>query len=347
MHSRFIIRVAATLSAMVLQVTPVRSGDPKENVSSKESPPRQQARTTVERSLAFLEKDAVAWRRQHRCATCHHGALTVWALSEAKKQHYTVAEETLAEMRNWTKAGFVPAADQRPNRRPGDNVPDLAAVYLTLSTWAEPVGVTHDEIGRIAKHISDRQESDGAWPLPPPRIAAPPVFESRETMTIWFYLALERDVPGDPKQPSSARESRTKAAKWLNETKPGDTTQTAALRLLIDVRKGKSAKPLQAGIDRLLSRQKADGGWGQSKDLPSDAYATGQALYVLSLAGVKDDRPEIRRAVGFLVANQNEDGSWPMTPRATSERAASRTSVPIVYFGSAWATLGLIRSLPQ
>jgi hypothetical protein len=42
--------------------------------------------------------------------------------------------------------------------------------------------------------------------------------------------------------------------------------------------------------------------------LPSDAYATGQALYDLSFADVKNDCPEIRRAVSFLAASQREIG---------------------------------------
>ena len=87
----------------------------------------------------------------------------------------------------------------------------------------------------------------------------------------------------------------TKAAAWLAKAKPTDTTQAAALRLLVKVRAGEPAKALQPEIDQFLGRQNKDGGWGQLKDAASDAYATGQALYVLSLAGVKADRAEVRR----------------------------------------------------
>src|SRR5689334_23775789 len=51
---------------------------------------------------------------------------------------------------------------------------------------------------------------------------------------------------------------------------------------------------------------RSDGGWSQVRGLPSDAYATGQALYFLSLAGVKNGRAEIRRAQAFLAARQKE-----------------------------------------
>ena len=68
---------------------------------------------------------------------------------------------------------------------------------------------------------------------------------------------------------------------------------------------------------------------------------TGQALYVLSPASVPNARREFQRAVSFLIANQNEDGSWPMTSRT------AKFQVPIIYFGSAWATLGLTRTVPK
>lgn len=348
MHFRFPVRVAMLVIGMLLsQAGQGHSEHPKPKHASDGASTPEQGRQTVERSLVFLEKDAVRWRKDRQCATCHHGAMTVWTFSEAKHQGYAVGVEVLAEMVKWTKGRFVPAPDQPADLRPGYNIPSLAAVYLTLSTWTQRDGVAQEELNRIAKHITDRQEADGSWPVPPPANGPHPVFESRETMSLWFYLALEQSVPADAKEPSIARTSREKAAAWLSKAKPGDTTQTVTLRLLVEVRSGKSPNLLQAGIDRLLSRQNADGGWSQINNLPSDAYATGQALYVLSLAGVAKDRPQIRRAVSFLVANQRADGSWPMTSRETPERKASKNPVPIVYFGSAWATLGLMRSLPK
>ena len=89
------------------------------------------------------------------------------------------------------------------------------------------------------------------------------------------------------------------------------------------------------------------GGWGQERGLPSDAYATGQALYFLRLAGAKADRAEVQRGVSFLVANQKEDGAWPMTSRAHPGEKPMTNPVPITHFGSAWATLGLMRCVPK
>src|SRR5262249_5024735 len=155
------------------------------------------------------------------------------------------------------------------------------------------------EINRIALHHAGRQADDGAWESPPPKNGPPPTWESRETLALLALLAWEPYVPADPREAAAARASRDKAEARLSKTTSSDTTQALSLRLLLDARRGATEKQLQPAIDRLLKRQNADGGWSQTTDLSSDAYATGQALYALSFADVKSDRPEIQRAVSF------------------------------------------------
>ena len=46
--------------------------------------------------------------------------------------------------------------------------------------------------------------------------------------------------------------------------------------------------------------------------------------------------------MSFLVGSQEEDGSWPMTSRAHPGEKVFTNPVPITYFGSSWATLGLM-----
>jgi len=56
----------------------------------------RRVRKAADRGLAFLVDDAVKWRKERQCATCHHGTMTVWALSEAKSQGYTIDTNSLA-----------------------------------------------------------------------------------------------------------------------------------------------------------------------------------------------------------------------------------------------------------
>ena len=74
------------------------------------------------------------------------------------------------------------------------------------------------------------------------------------------------------------------------------------------------------GLRKLAALQREDGGWGQTPDLPSDAYATGQALYTMHELGVPVNDPAYRRGVQYLLQNQAEDGSWMVKSRAPKLR---------------------------
>jgi squalene-hopene/tetraprenyl-beta-curcumene cyclase len=104
---------------------------------------------------------------------------------------------------------------------------------------------------------------------------------------------------------------------------------------------------VRAAVNGLNTLQNSDGGWSQLPDRPSDAYATGQVLYALHLAEVAPDAEPILKGVQFLIRTQRDDGSWPMTRRTQTGETPSQNMIPITYFGSAWATLGLLRSLPE
>ena len=355
MQFRFIVSLAFTALCIAVAGTGAVHADdqPKSDnpvtAAAETSPAPRTPRDAVGKALAFLAEDTVKWRKERGCATCHHGTLTVWALSEAQKQGYPVGAEALADTVQWTKAQFVPRLIQPRDPRPGWNLVNTAGIYLGLMSQDLPI-LSRDEINQVAVHLARHQEEDGAWILPPPKNGAPPIWESRETLALLAYLAWEAYVPVNPQEAAAARTSREKAATWLREAPSSDSSQALTFRLLLDVRTGKPAEQTQPAIDRLLKRQNADGGWSQTQNLSSDAYATGQSLYALSQAGVKNDQPGIARAVSFLVATEREDGSWPMTsrnhPGVETTRNPIRNPVPITYFGSAWATLGLVRFVP-
>jgi hypothetical protein len=301
----------------------------------------------VESGLDFLVKDAALWRKDRQCATCHHGTLTVWALTEAKSRGYAVDKEVAADVPAWTKERFLKDIDKPRDTRPGWNMVNTPAVYLSVMAQAVPDqdAVSADDLKRIAGHLVRHQEADGswAWSIAPAKNRPPPVFESDEVVTLMADVALRPHVTSDP----AIKDAREKAVAWLAKAEPTGTTQALCVRVFRDVRAGKPEQELRPQIDALLSRQNKDGGWGQVKDDRSDAYATGQVLYYLSIAGVKSDRDEVRRGVAFLVDSQKADGSWPMTSRSHPGEKPGTNPVPITYFGSAWATLGLLRAAPK
>jgi hypothetical protein len=83
--------------------------------------------------------------------------------------------------------------------------------------------------------------------------------------------------------------------------------------------------------------------------MKSDAFATGLALYVLSEPEAEGVADAVRRARAFLIRTQRPDGSWLMNsrPAAPPGPDPARNLGPIRYVGTAWATMGLVRSSPR
>jgi hypothetical protein len=311
----------------------------------------------VTKALVFLENDAIQWKQGHRCISCHQGTMTIWALNEARGQGFNISTDRLSEMNHAAfgetgaliRAGIVSDPTKPLDSRPGYNTLSLSTFNLAMASQFIPSLdlVSRQELDLMAGDIVRHQQADGSWVEPPPGNGPPPVFESAEVMTLRSMLALETYRPTDPSVSASLPACLEKAERWLKQTTPADTTQTAALRLLVEVQAGKRGKGVASGIKALLKRQNADGGFGPTPELPSDAYATGQTLYALSLAGVRNSRPEIERARAYLIASQRPDGSWLMVPRAHPGQTPFKNPAPIIYFGSSWAMLGLLRSMPE
>jgi squalene-hopene/tetraprenyl-beta-curcumene cyclase len=145
----------------------------------------------------------------------------------------------------------------------------------------------------------------------------------------------------------AATAAQERALAWLSGQPTDEETQYHALRLLLDARLSRAQDELKQSIEWLRAHQREDGGWGQSPDMLSDAFATGQAVYALRVAGIAADDPAIQRAREFLTKTQIADGSWPMVsrPNATSTKGAGNLE-PITYAATAWATIALSRSQP-
>jgi hypothetical protein len=80
------------------------------------------------------------------------------------------------------------------------------------------------------------------------------------------------------------------------------------------------ADKIKRNAERLLSLQRADGQWSMlfEPDSASVEFQTGHSLYTLALAGYKPDHPQIKKAVAYLLARQQEWGGW-FDPRQSYE----------------------------
>jgi hypothetical protein len=297
---------------------------------------------TIDRGLAFLAKDAVAWKEKHNCASCHHAALTIWALREAKNRGHAIDEEVLADLTKWVaEAGDGKNSLPRPESAPRAFHSKALYFALGLASASQLSDTQRQGRQRLLATVLSDQLDNGSWSSWPD--TRPPIFgKSDETVTAFAGLALLPEAAaGDAK----AIAARDKALKWLAEHEPVDDHQALAMRLLFLQKAGWPEAEWQPLVKQLLDRQNADGGWSQAPEMASDAHATGQALYALAHAGHKSNDAAMQRAQGFLIKTQGETGSWTMTSREIKPGdGGAKNLVPITGAGNAWAILGLVRS---
>jgi squalene-hopene/tetraprenyl-beta-curcumene cyclase len=295
----------------------------------------------IDKGLDFLVKDALRWKEMHQCASCHHGALTVWAMREAKLRGHAVDEPRLTEFTKWVaSAGAGKTGVPRPAGLPKALNVKPVLYSLALSADPDPDADAKQGLKLMWGTIKEDQTENGSWSAWPE--TRPPFFGgSHDSMTALATLALLPAADGD----EEAKAMRDKGVKWLAETKTDDDPQSVAIRLILWTKLKLPKAEWEPLFHRIQERQNADGGWSQEKEMASDAWATGQALYALAHAGLKPEDPVISRGQSFLVKTQREDGSWAMTSRATKPGDKGATSLmPITGGGSAWGVLGLVRS---
>lgn len=312
--------------------------------------------SAVERGMQFLQKDSYRWKAARGCAACHHAALVVWTFNEARARGYSVDEPAFREITAWTFENTKTniAAEQAPPR----DVINLVAVYGLLSVEIAPTpkqslegaqeqpaspenseappGVAPPEIRQaLLEYIIKEQVADGSWGLPLDERV--PLGGPVEDIAILSRIALLQS--GD--ESTTVTACLDKAAAWLATHQDTTSRQGRNLRLMMRLLENAQADEIEPIVAAIKAEQNADGGWSQTQEMTSDAYATGQALYVLSRAGIKPEDEGMAKGVEFLTRTQVEDGSWPMISRVNSKDVT-----PIISAGSAWAVLGIIRASP-
>ena len=328
-----------------------------DDMASIPSATRQQAEQTVERAISYLQIESAAWLKTRKCAACHHVPLPLWALGEAGRQGYAIDrqyltdtfESLLGSPESLLATKIFPNPDDPPDSRPQGRGLNMGLPFLAIAARSLPAleDGQKQSLRRITEEIVQKQQLDGSWEFFA-TLRRPPINQSQTTDVAWIILALVVDAKSDSRE--SQRSALSNAIAWLDAAESSGIHQDKVLQVLLGVRLGKPRESFQRAIDELLALQGGDGGWSQTvPELRSDAFATGQTLYVLSLAGETAERPEIRRGIDFLVATQMQDGSWPMISRSTpnGEPGSAKLLTPITCAASSWAVLGLTRLVPK
>lgn len=311
------------------------SGEPTSAAPVGAEPIRQ----AIRKSLSFIEKDGVKWMEKKGCVSCHHTAFLIWSHREAAQAGFKIDGKKLEE---WTEWAFTEQLEEHEKGGPiGErNIEGLAQLILGQQD-AKPSDEQRRMFDRFAKLMMSKQEKDGTWKaggqLPSQKRPKP---ETEEVSTMWACLAMNElaDFAHE------VGESRDRAAKVIAQSElKATSTEWHVLRLLMATSIEKREVP--RWIDALLARQNKDGGWSWVGDDPSDALATGQALFGLAQAGLNSEHAAIQKSWRFLIETQRDDGSWRVL--STKESKKEKALPTSVFWGAAWATMGLLEGLPE
>lgn len=289
------------------------------------------------RAIAYLAVEVPRWSAENGCFSCHNDGDGARALFAAARQGLRVSPASTAVSGRWLSR----PEDWETNRGdPAFSDKKLArlqfAAALVAKLELEP-RADRSALQHAARLVAADQGADGSWRFgdggaEEPAIGSPATYGAPLGTALALRVLRSEDA-------AAFGVAIANAERWLSGIAIDNVPASAAVLLGLD-RPGEAAlvERRRDAAARLLGAQGSEGGWGPYPDAPAEAFDT--ALALLALASLEDRAPAapaIRRGRGFLIALQNEDGSWPETTRPTGGVSyAQRVST------AAWAALALL-----
>jgi hypothetical protein len=303
-------------------------------------------RKTIEKSLPFIEEKGLYWIEKKKCVSCHRVSFMTWSLSAAARRGFDVDLEKVNEWIDWSIEKGIP---QPEGDKPVATKNADGLSQQLLSRHEYPSNKTRDEAwSNYIDLVLAEQNDAGLWKpagqLPGQKRE---LAETTDVSAAWHALALTQavGVERDAERKANLNSAIDKATQKLNVRKDAASTEWYIARLLLALESGDDAAT-EVTTKELLSLQKPDGSWGWLKADPGDALATGMSLYALvksADAGAKHG-DATQRAINFLVSTQREDGSWAV--KGTKEKKKTKVEETAVYWGTTWAAIALLETLP-
>lgn len=308
-------------------------------------------RQSVERAMPQLWKAMEGHNEVRSCFTCHNHGVPMLALGVARSRGYDVPDEKLQAQidfitddleRNRTRFEKGMGPGPSPSGGETDNT-GSALMALGAISYKPDVNTS-----AVVHYTLSKDKTQAHWAACASR--APTEASSFTTTTLnlrgiqTFGTAAQKPLV----------DKRIEAAKgWLIKTAAKDT-EDRVFRLLGLKTVNADAVEITKATKELLTTQRQDGGWGQIDTLPSDAYATGTALYALHVGGgVATEDVAWRKGILFLLGTQEVDGTWHVKSRSRPFQKYYESGFPhgkdqfISCAATAWATAALALATPM
>jgi len=288
----------------------------------------------VEAAIALLEMQSPNFIKRGGCNSCHNQNLPEAAAALARERGIK-APATIAQIP-------LEALERSPERAMNHAVTGGGVLYELFGYAAtrRPPDEYTDSLVHYLKRI---QEKEGYWASG--RGNRPPLTSDDFITTALTVNALKVYSPEAEQADTGKRLAL--AARWLEAGKPRNTQERVFQLLGLKWASGDRAV-IEKAVKSLAATQRSDGGFPQLPTMGSDAYASGQALYALHLAGgMETSNAGYQKGVRYLLRTQAADGSWHVKTRALPLQPYFESGFPygpdqwISAAGTSWASMAL------
>ena len=293
-------------------------------------------RMAVARAVSLIEKSAATYVDKRECFSCHHQALAMMAMSRAKLSGIELQPDSLSTQVQFSLEYF---GDRRKRLLKGEGVPGGAYNAGYALTGLAATGTPKNEVTKaLVQYLLKSEHKDGGWRI---RTHRPPLEDSHFTATALGIKGIAEFA-----EPAEKAEPAKRALAWLKKTSP-KSTEDHAFKVL-GLHWGEAKLEKQKVAEALIELQSPDGGWSQTTDMKSDAYATGLALSALRQSGaLSANSTQYKSGVKWLLDHQEPDGSWRVKTRSKPIQKYFESSFPhgkdqfISISATCWAVIEL------
>jgi len=312
---------------------------------------REALQSAVRQGLDLLVKTSPTFIKKGGCNSCHNQMLPAAAQAFARARGLDVGdpiEQLPGELSELTTERYAEYSIAG-----GGGVNALSFELFASDLMKEPATA---RVRAQIQYIKTQQLPEGYWRgggsltnngqqgLSRPGAARPPLMFDDITPTAFMIRALT--AYGPPSEAADNQARIAKARQWLLATK-ATRLQEHAFRVLGLKWSNADPRAVDAAVRDLQAQQQQDGGFAQLPTLPSDAYATGLALFALHEAGLASRHQAYQAGLKFLLRTQAPDGTWHVRTRSLEFQPYFESGYPyqhdqwISAAGTAYATLAI------
>ncbi|MFT3934523.1 MAG: hypothetical protein QM726_12950 [Chitinophagaceae bacterium] len=313
----------------------------------KKSPAASPAeiQTAAVKGFKLLQTCGVVFVNNAKCASCHHATMTSMVAATLASKGIT-GIDTTAQMREMAMIGTLQFGFN-PNMVHQFITAKFIGPYMLLGLAAQqtPPSIYTD---LAVDYAISQFLPDGSCKAEYARVpleAGDIHLTAMSIRSVQLYAA--------PAKAKQVAQLVAHTRQWLENQHPHNQ-QEIAFQLMGLQWTGANASVINAVAQQLAGMQNKDGGWSQLSSMASDAYATGQVLYALEIAGLQEKQNNaFQNGINYLLKTQTAAGAWPMVSRSNPIQPYINSDFPpyddnqfIAAAAANWAVLALAGALP-